>query len=202
LAGTLYGAGSTAVVFAAESDKRQSAWAEVAEAAAQAGYLAMTFDFRFWGPGGRRDLALMNAADRDLLAAVAFVRAEGAQYVVLVGASLGGLAAAKAAAVAEPAAVVILAAPMGHPDLEIAVTPAELQAATAPKLFIAAESDQVVPLAETQAMYDLAAEPKEIVVYAAAQHGTALLSTVHGPDLRRRLLDFIQNHAPAGAGPS
>jgi dienelactone hydrolase len=194
LSGTVYGAGATAVIFAAESDKRQDAWAEVAEAAARAGYLALTFDFRFWGPGSQRDVALMNAADTDLLAAIAFVRAEGAQSVALVGASLGGMAAAKAAAVADPAAVIIIGAPMGHPDLEINVSPAELQAATAPKLFIAAEDDRSVPAAETQAMYELAADPKEIVLYPASQHGTALLATQHGPDLQQRILDFIQLH--------
>jgi dienelactone hydrolase len=197
LNGTVYGMGTTAVIFAAESDKRQSAWAEVAQAAARLGYLAMTFDFRFWGPGGQRDIEQMNAADVDLLGAITFVRAEGAQAVVLVGASLGGIAVAKAAAVAEPRAVIILAAPLGHPDLEINVSAGELRAATAPKLFIAAEDDQAVPASETQAMYDLAADPKEIVIYPASQHGTALLGTTHGADLRNRLLGFIQAHAPA-----
>jgi dienelactone hydrolase len=196
LNGTLYGQGPTAVIFSPMSDQRQASWAAVAQDAARAGYLALTFDFRFWRPNGGRDLALMNVADQDLLAAVAYVRAEGAAAVALVGASLGGMASAKAAGPAGAAALVVISAPLGHPDLEIEVTSLDLAAARMPKLFIAALDDPLVPAEQTRAMFDVAPEPKTWLTYPAAEHGTALLATSHGPDLRQRLLDFLLTHAP------
>ncbi len=196
LTGTQYGAGRTAVIFATTSDAHQATWAGVAQAAAEAGYLALTFDFSFWQPDGQRDFNRMNAADADLLAAVAYVRSQGAERVVVIGASLGGLAAAKIAAQAELAGLVVLGAPMGDPALTIAVTPEELAAATMPKLFIVSANDTTVPAAKTQAMYAAAAEPKDIVSYPSALHATDLFTGPLAADLQAALLDFLQANTP------
>jgi len=167
LAGTVYGQGSRAVIFSNMGDQRQASWAPVAREMAAAGYLALTYEFRYW-VNNRMDAAQIPFIADDLAAAVLFVRAQGAETVVLVGASLGGMATAKAAAQVSATAVVIMAAPMQAPGVEVAVTTAELQAFTGPKLFITSEFDDTVAAAELEAMYAAASEPKELYVYPGA----------------------------------
>lgn len=197
LPGTQYGAGRTAVIFATTSDTRQDTWAEVAQEVAQAGYLALTFDFRFWEPGNARALDLMNAADTDLLAAVEYARGQGAEQVVVIGASLGGLAAAKIAAQTGLDGLVVLGAPLSDPALTIHVTPEELAAATMPKLIVLSTNDTAVAAARTQALYDLAADPKELLTFPSTQHATQLLAGPHAADLRAAILTFLNTHTPA-----
>ncbi len=112
---TLYGAGDTAVIFTTMSDAKQETWAEMAQAVAEKGYLALTFNFRFWGDGSRIDPDLRDRAATDLVAPIDFVEGQGAQRVVLAGASLGGMTSARVAASQNPAAVIILAAPLDWP---------------------------------------------------------------------------------------
>jgi dienelactone hydrolase len=197
LSGTLYGRGTTAVIFSNRSDNGQESWAMMAERAAQAGYLALTFDYRAWRGNGQFDLELLNRADADLLAAAEFVRAEGAQSIALVGASLGGIASAKDTAEIAPAALIIIGSPMGNPALTIKVEPAELQN-DVPKLFIASAADTLVPAADTQEMYGLAAEPKTYFEYPGSAHATDLLLGSEAEAVAQKLLDFLLAHAPPG----
>jgi esterase/lipase len=134
----------------------------------------------------------------DLLAAVRYVRELGADSVVLIGASLGGMATAMAAAEGDAAAAVIIAAPMQAPGTDVEVSVAALQAITVPKLFITSEFDDTVSPEALEGMYAQAVEPKELFVYAGqSAHGTHLLRTDQGNDLRARLLAFVQaNTAP------
>lgn len=196
LAGTLYGQGTRAVIFSNMGDQRQASWAPVARAMSEAGYLALTYDFRYW-VNGRMEAGQMGFIADDLLAAVEFVRAEGAETVMLIGASLGGMATAKAAAEAGAAAMVVLAAPMRAAGVTVVVTVEDLQAFTGPKLFITSEFDNTVAAAELEAMFEQAGEPKELLIYpGVTEHGTHLLKTEHAEDLTARLLAFVQAHAP------
>ncbi len=68
------------------------------------------------------DSGMANHTVDDLRAAIAFVREQGAQKLVLVGASLGGMATAKAAAVEKPAAMVIMSAPADLLEFDFQVT--------------------------------------------------------------------------------
>ena len=175
-------------------------WASMAERAAQAGYLALTFDYRAWRGGGQFELEQLNQADVDLLAAADFARSEGAQAIALVGASLGGIASVKDTAAIAPAALIVIGSPMGNPALIIKVEPAELQNSV-PKLFIASEADTLAPAAETRRMCELADEPKTYFEYAGSAHGTDLFLGPSAADLAQKLLDFLQAHAPAQAAP-
>ena len=127
-----------------------------------------------------------------------FVRKQGAKQVVLVGASLGGLASIKVAGAARPAAVVIMAAPFGpFPALpSLQVDTADLQAITAPKLFINTEYDAGGFITSTQRMFEVAPEPKNLQIYPGSAHGTDLFNTEHAGDLTRRLIEFIEKNAP------
>jgi len=196
LAGTLYGQGETAIIFSNMGDKHPDSWAAMAQAAADAGYLALTYDFRYW-VNGKMDLTLARHVGNDLSAAVDFVRGQGARQVVLVGASLGGMASAKVAAQTQAVAVVIIGSPLNAPSVHLQVEETELQAIHAPKLFITSENDQTVEAAALKEMYTLALDPKELEVYPGTAHGTDIFKTDHGAALRERILTFITTHAPA-----
>jgi dienelactone hydrolase len=103
LEGRLFGRGNdVGVVLSHELPADQSSWWDFAQRLADEGYLALTFDFRGYCPGGNagcsqgeRDISQIW---QDVLGAVDFVRAQGAGRVMLVGASMGGTASLVAAA--------------------------------------------------------------------------------------------------------
>jgi len=197
LHGTLYGSGRTAVIFSTMGAQREATWAKMAQATADAGYLALTYNFRFWVSATKIQDNLRAFVADDLRAAMAFAREQGAQQIVLVGASLGGMATAKVGGEAQAAAVIIMAAPLSARGLTVQIEEAELQALTMPKLFVGTDHDAVVAPAATRRVYDLAPEPKEIYLYPGTAHGTELFETQSAADLTQRLLAFISAHAPA-----
>jgi pimeloyl-ACP methyl ester carboxylesterase len=194
LQGTLYGDGTTAVIFSHMSGSRQKSWESMARSAANQGYLALTFNFRFWSGRSADRNNLRGKAAEDLLAAIEFVRGEEAGEVVLVGASLGGMASAKAALVEELAAVVILSAPLDWPDWPaLTLTEQDIQSIQAPVLFINSEGDRFVE--DTKRMFAAANEPKEMEIYPGSAHGTQLFSEKNGLQVEKRILNFIGTYA-------
>jgi esterase/lipase len=198
LSGTLYGSGSTVVILSAMSDKRQETWAPFARQVATQGYRAFTYNYRHWTNGGKMTDSLLDKAAEDLRAAVAFARERGAKEVVLIGASLGGLASIKAASDMQPAAVVVLASPFGpFPRLpSLQVNEADLQAMTVPKLFINTERDEIGFAEDTQQMFEAAPDPKEIQIYPGSAHGTDLFKTDQAAALTQRLIEFLRQNVP------
>jgi uncharacterized protein len=199
LRGTLYGDGTTAVILSTMGAQQQETWAPFAREIAAHGYLALTYNFRYWLTDTKMQDNLRDKAAEDVRAAVAFARKQGAQRVVLVGASLGALASIKAAGDSRPAAMVIMAAPFGPfpalPSLQVDTT--DLQAITAPKLFINTEHDAGGFTTSTQRMFEAAHDPKELHIYPGSAHGTDLFDTDQAADLTRRLIEFIERNAPA-----
>jgi dipeptidyl aminopeptidase/acylaminoacyl peptidase len=198
LKGTLYGAGPTAVILSNMGDNDPAPWEAFAPQLADQGYIVLTYRFRYPTNSANIDSSTVNHTLDDLRAAIAFVREQGATTLVLVGASLGGMATAKAAASEKPAAMVIMASPVDLPDFGFRVEERELQAITAPKLFIGSEDDHNVPLAATKKMYDLSPDPKTLHTYPGSAHGVRLFKTEHGPDLTQLLITFITTNAPVG----
>ncbi len=196
LHGTLYGSGTTAVIFSTMGAQKQDTWARMAQATANAGYLALTYNFRFWVSETKIQDDLRAYIADDLRAAIAFMREQGARQIVLVGASLGGMATAKVAGEAQVAAVIIMAAPLSAKGLTVRVEDAELQKLTMPKLFVSSEHDATVAPAEARRTYDQSPEPKEIYLYPGTTHGTDLFETEYAGDLTQRLLAFIRQHVP------
>jgi len=189
LGGTLYGSGSKAVIFSHMFPTDQTSWTAIAQELADRGYMTLTYDFRGYGASeGEKDVS---RTDRDLLAAVALIREQGASDLVLVGASMGGTATAKVAAVENLVAVVIMSAPVSFKGLT--VSDDEVQAITAPKLFIGSEQDGATR--HTLHMFDVASEPKEKHVYPGNGHGTFIFESQYGDDLMQRLIQFIETNA-------
>jgi len=188
--GRLFGSGETAVVFAHMYPNDQQAWWPFAGEVAGRGYAALTFDFRGYGEtGGTKDIAHI---DRDLAAAVRYLREEGYKRVILVGASMGGTAALKVAARDEfkglVAGVVAVSAPQAFQELVARDDVANIKV---PMLFVASQNDGVA-FESLEAFYDSATGPKQQQVYSGNVHGTGLLQSEHAAEFKALLFDFFQ----------
>ena len=59
-----------------------------------------------------------------------------------------------------------------------------------PVLIIAGESDRIVPLDDSELLFDAANEPKRLVVVPGADHNDQALA--FGPSVIRAVVDFLQ----------
>lgn len=189
LSGELYGSGKTAVIFSVMGNCKPG-WREFAQLTAAQGLMALTYQWR-----GCRNFRLTNENELrnfvdDARGAIDFVRAQGADKIILAGASLGGLASAKLAIESQASGIVVVASPPGISDWGFEIEAADLET-DIPKLFITAEHDTTVPASRTRQLYDLAAEPKEWQIYPGYEHGTDLFWTESGEEMRLRILEFI-----------
>lgn len=187
--GELYGTGRTAVIFSVMGNCKPG-WREFAQLTAAQGYMALTYQWRGC-KANSVDQALIQEFLEDTRAAIAFVREQGAEKVILVGASLGGCASAKLAVESQASGLVVLASPPSISQWGFEIEPADLNT-NIPKLFITAENDNIVPADSTRALYDLAAEPKEWQTYPGSAHGTDLFEGESATELQQRILEFIQ----------
>lgn len=184
LSGTLYKGSSTAVVFSHMSHGSRADWRDVPELLAARGFSVLAFDFRGRGQSeGSFDPA--TAAD-DLLAAVAYMEAAGAEQLALAGASMGAMASAKVAALKPTKALVLVAGTTSWRGLT--VSDDELTAIKSPLLVITSEHDLYAE--GTLHLHDAAGGPKDKHIYEGAAHGTDLFDD-YGEDLRSRIIDFI-----------
>ena len=167
----------------------QRAWWDFASEVGGQGYAALTFDFRGYGEtGGSQDVARI---DRDLIAAVRYLRERDYQRVVLVGASMGGTAALKVAAREEfdglVAGVVAVSAPESFRGL---VARGDVGSIKVPMLFVASEGDGSA-VDSLESLYERASGFKEQKVYSGDAHGTDLLQGEHAEEFKALLLDFF-----------
>jgi pimeloyl-ACP methyl ester carboxylesterase len=203
LAGRLFGdpaSARTGIVFAHMLPADQTSWYEFAKRTADQGYLALTFDFRGYCPGGDGGCSQgdksISADTTDLTAAVAYLRSRGADTVALVGASMGGTAALLVAAeeAGSIAAVVTLSAPQAIEGL--VAGPDVLAQVTSAKLFVAGSGDGEAAQA-AQAFSDQSPAPKRLEVVASDDHGTALLDGNQAEIVRNLVLSELAQYAPA-----
>jgi pimeloyl-ACP methyl ester carboxylesterase len=203
LAGRLFGdpqTATTGIVFAHMLPADQTSWYEFAKRTSDQGYLALTFDFRGYCPGGdggcsEGDRSVL-ADVTDLAAAVAYLRSRGAETDALVGASMGGTAALVVAADegAGIAAVVTLSAPQSIEGL--VAGPDVLARVSAAKLFVAGSGDGAAAQA-AQALSDQSPAPKRLEVVASDDHGTDLLTGNQAEIVRNLVLSELAQYAPA-----
>lgn len=188
--GRLFGSGDMAIVFAHMYPNDQRAWWGFASEVGGRGYAALTFDFRGYGEtGGSQDIARI---DRDLIAAVRYLRERGYQRVVLVGASMGGTAALKVAARDEfdelVAGAVAVSAPESFRGL---VARDDVGNIEAPVLFVASEGDGSAA-DSLESLYERTSGFKERQVYTGDAHGTELLEGEHADEFKALLFDFFR----------
>ena len=187
LSGTLYGNGKTAIVLAPTYPGGPAGWDSFARSAVEKGYRALTFDFRGYGSSKASQIA----ADfpTDVRAAVKYVKDQGAEKIILVGAGLGGTAAILVASKDSAlSGVALVSASRGVEGLQVA--DADLAALKIPSLWLAARNDL------TQNVEDMAglagSSKKDLWIYEGSSlHGTFIFDGADGPDLARRLLEFV-----------
>ena len=189
ITGELYGSGSTAVIFSVMGNCKPG-WREFAQLTAAQGLMTFTYQWRGCrGVGSSNETELKKFVD-DLRGAINFMRAQGAERLILVGASLGGVASAKLAVESQASGIVVFASPIAISQWGFEVEAADLNT-DIPKLFMIADSDNVVSLTDARALFDIATEPKEWQTYPSTAHGTDLFETEHQQAVQNRMLEFI-----------
>ncbi len=140
LTGELYGSGKTAVIFSVMGNCKPG-WRELAQQTAAQGLMALTYQWRDCGPAGPvSDAQLIENFVNDARGAICFVREQGAENVILAGASLGGIASAKLAVESRASGLVIFASPPKIPNYDFVIDAADLDT-DIPKLFLTAENE-------------------------------------------------------------
>lgn len=173
------------VVFAHMNNRDQSSWQNFARELAASGTATMTFDFRGFGESaGPKDQA---KADRDLDAAVRFVRSRDYPLLYVVGASLGGTAAIKVAARQELAGVVCVSAPAEVLGLDARPDVSKI---TERKLFVASRGEGGAP-EDVAYFMENTPEPKESHLFDGSAHGSDLLTSPHAAAFKQLLIDFL-----------
>ncbi len=187
-----YGEGSHAVVLAHGGRYDRASWRPQAAAFAAAGLRVLAIDFRaaIEARAGHPSDCLYDAAclADDVLAAVRYLRRTGAATVSVVGASLGGGAAAQAAAEAAPGEIdrvgLLAHLPVSAPE-----------AMQGRKLFVVSRADTGSGgrprLPGIREQYERATGPKSLLVLEGSAHAQAIFPTDQGERLLRELIAFL-----------
>jgi len=186
----LYGAGNHGVVLAHGGRFTKESWRGQARALADAGLRVLAINFR--GRGASRGGTASDDPDGgyalDVLAAIRYLRDQGAQRVSVVGASFGGWAAADASTMAAPGeidALVLLA----HSPIE---APERMRGR---KLFIVARDDPQADgsprLMRIRDQYERAPPPKRLLILPGAAHAQHLFGTSQGDRALEEIIKFL-----------
>jgi pimeloyl-ACP methyl ester carboxylesterase len=188
----VYGAGERAVVLAHGGRFDRSSWAAQARVLEMAGWRVVAIDFRasVLSRSGAETDCLYDASCLavDVLAAVRYVRESGAETVAVVGASLGGGAAAQASVEAAPGEIDRLVL-LAHMPI---ASPERIQGRV---LFIVARDDSgpggTPRLASVRAQYEEVRGPKSLVVLDGSAHAQLIFETPVGGHAMDEILLFL-----------
>jgi pimeloyl-ACP methyl ester carboxylesterase len=186
----LYGTGERGVVLVHGGRFTKASWEKQARELVKARFRVLAVDLR--GFGLSRDGPSASRADfgspLDVLAAVRYLRENGARTIAVVGGSMGGTAAADASTQAEPGQidrVVLLGAHASVPPETLTVR----------KLFIVSRDDigsgDIPRLPRIRAQYEKAPEPKELVILEGSAHAQFIFETDQADRLMREILRFL-----------
>lgn len=188
----VYGAGAHGVVLAHGGRFNKESWGTQARTLAEAGFHVLAIDFRGYGesvgPGQSNPLGA--PLRLDVLAAVRYLRSMGARTVSVVGASMGGGAAAEAAVEPVPGEIdrlVLLAhVPVEHPER-----------IKSRALFVVSRDDRqgdgTLRLPTIREQYEKATGPKALVVLDGSAHAQFIFETNQGERLMREILRFLSD---------
>jgi pimeloyl-ACP methyl ester carboxylesterase len=185
----VYGKGARAVVLAHGGRFNKESWRPQAEVLVSRGFEVLAIDFRGFGCStGPGDKDMFTAPmENDVLAAVRYLRKQGAKTVSVIGGSFGGTATGNASIKSKPGEIdriVLLAA---APSL-----PAEqLKSRT---LFIVAHddaNDDGPRLPGIRSQYLRAPQPKELIVLDGSAHAQFLFQTDQANRVMQEILRFL-----------
>jgi pimeloyl-ACP methyl ester carboxylesterase len=205
LDGAVLGRGPVGIVLAHESGGDLCRWVPYGDRLSRKGFRVLVFDYRGFGLSAKVAGERAARIDLDVLAAVAALRRRGAEKIVLIGASVGGVAVVTAAASARPAVAGVVSISgadtsfLQQGGFPYAVLDPSAAAArlTSAALFVASRDDTVLPVASTQKLYrEAAATDKRIVVVPGFSHGISIVddSGRTGSKVRGLILKFIREH--------
>jgi pimeloyl-ACP methyl ester carboxylesterase len=187
----VYGEGDRAVVLAHGGRFDKESWSKQARALEAEGFRVLALDFRGYGqskgPGDGEPISA--PLGHDVLAAVRWLKANGAKHVYAVGASMGGGGVAGAAALApgEIERMVFLAS---WPDRG-----APAKKLQGRKLFITARDDRdgtgALRLPRIRDAFERSPEPKRLVLLDGSAHAQFLFATDQGDRLLREIEKFL-----------
>ncbi len=185
----LYGQGARAVVLAHGGRFNKESWREQAEDLASKGFQVLAIDFRGFGCStgpGQSDFDHAPFAN-DVLAAVGYMKANGAKTVSVVGGSFGGSAAGDASIQSAPGEIDRIVLLGAAPNL-----PADKLKSRA--LFIVARDDSNgsgLRLPGIRAQYERAPQPKELIVLDGSAHAQFLFQTDQGSRVMHEIVQFL-----------
>ncbi len=179
----VYGDGKHAVVLAHGAVFDKESWHDQAVKLAKESLQVVAIDFRGYGkskPGSER-----GALHLDVLAAIRFLKQNGAERVSVVGGSMGGGAAARAAVESNAGDIdrlILLAhSPTSRPE--------KLKGR---KLFIVSRGDGSRRSVERQ--YAAAAEPKKLVILDGNAHAQHIFRTQQGEELMKHMINWLNSN--------
>jgi pimeloyl-ACP methyl ester carboxylesterase len=185
----VYGEGDRAVVLAHGGQFNKESWKKQAEILAAAKFRVLALDLRGYGRSkGPGDSDPMDAPlYQDVLAAVRYLRKDGANRVSVVGASMGGWAAGDASIASQPGEIerlVFLGSAPGGPADKL----------KCPSLFIVARDDASGDgprLPGIRAQYKKAPKPKRLIILEGSAHAQFLFQTDQADRVMREILRFL-----------
>jgi pimeloyl-ACP methyl ester carboxylesterase len=185
-----YGSGERGIVLAHGGQFGKESWQTQAEIFAKAGFRVLAIQFRGDHLTKEGKMAAFGSDDEnalDVLTSVRYLHKTGARTVSIVGGSLGGSAAAKAAAESaqgEIDRIVLLGSDGGGDAAKLKI----------PKLFILSRDDEVdggPRLISIRREYEKALEPKKLVILEGSAHAQFIFATDQGERLMQELLQFL-----------
>lgn len=185
----LYGQGSSAVVLAHGGRFNKESWREQALLLASAGFQVLAIDFRGFGCSKGPGQTDFDTApfDRDVLAAVRYLKAHGAKTVSVVGGSFGGAAAGDASIKSTPGDIDRIVFLGAAPNL-----PANSLKSRA--LFIVARqdsNDSGPRLPGIRAQYERAPQPKQLIVLDGSAHAQFLFQSDQKTRVMQEIVRFL-----------
>jgi len=186
----VYGAGSRGVVLAHGARFDKASWKKEAAELAEAGFRVVAIDFRGYGKshGGPNAKPGMDNMYMDVLAAVRYLRENGAASVAVVGGSMGGGASANA----------VVHGKAGEIDRLVLLAPAPIQEPeriAGPKLVITSADDPITPKVREQ--YAKAPEPKQLQVLDGSAHAQFIFTTSHREHVMAEIVRFLGGRSTA-----
>jgi hypothetical protein len=172
--GTAHGEGETAIILANMSIGGEKQWDPFVAAVDQQKFTTITFNYRD-----------IDDVAPDLEHILGWLKDEGFDRAICIGASLGTRACSTIAREPELVGIVLIAGPVHH---------ASVAETRYPKLFISGALD--VRAFDIKEGYEQAGEPKRLVLFEANRaHGTDLFASEDGAQFLALLIDFVNSLA-------
>ncbi len=185
----LYGGGVRSVVLAHGGQFKKESWSAQARELRAKGFGVIAIDFRGFGcSSGPGQADFDNAPfEKDVLAAVRYMKSHGAKTVSVIGASFGGSAAGDASIKAAPGEIDRIVFLGSAPNL-----PAD--GLKSRSLFILARDDRNAAgprLPAIRAQYEKAPQPKELILLDGSEHAQHLFETDQSARVMREIQRFL-----------